>query len=105
MYKLLFIIVGYLFNAVLLYLMSKCIKNFNILRWLCLHLPTWLGGTLSFILLIGICSVTGVMAFRFGAYVYDAFIISNVTLLVKYLIVDVICMFLLYITTNKLIEK
>ena len=42
MEKFLFIIIGYLVNAGLLYILSKSINKFNLLRWLCIYLPNGL---------------------------------------------------------------
>ena len=102
MEKSLFIIVGYLINASLLYILSKCISEFNLLRWLCEHLPNWLGGIIGFILLVFGGFISGCMVFRFGGFVYEAITISNIPLLIQYIIADIICMLYFYVITNKL---
>ena len=100
--KVLFLIIGFLINAGLLYLISKAIPTFNLLRWLCTYLPTWLGGTLSFVFLVGGGFISACMVFRFGGLVYEAIEVQNMTLLAQYIVADVLCMIYLHIVTNKL---
>lgn len=102
MEKFLFIVVGYLINAGFLYMLSKCIKEFNLLRWLCSHLPEWLGGIISFILLIFGGFISGCMIFRFGGLVYEAIQDFNIILLLEYILADIVCMLYFYTITNKL---
>ena len=102
MYKFAFLIIGYLINAGMLYLISKAIPNFNLLRWLCTHLSTWIGGTLSFILLVGGGFISACMVFRFGGLVYEAIEVHDMILLAQYIVADILCMIYLHIITNKL---
>lgn len=102
MEKFFFIIVGYLVNAGLLYAFSKCIKDFNLLKWLCMHLPGLIGGIISFILLALGGAISCCMIFQFGGLAYEAFNDSNILLLVQYVILDACCMFYLGIMLNKL---
>lgn len=102
--KVVFLLVGYLINAVLLYVISKCIKDFNLLKWIGKYLPKWLNGIVSIVLLAigGFLSVC--MIFRFGGLVYEAINESDMVLLVKYIITDIVCVFYFYAITNKLMK-
>ena len=100
--KVFFLIIGFLINAGLLYLISKTIKNFILLRWLCTYLPVWIGGTLSFILLVGGGFISACMVFRFGGLVYEAIEVHDMILLAQYIVADILCMIYLHIITNKL---
>ena len=99
--KFVFIVAGFFVNAVFLFLLGKVIKNFNLLRWMCTHTPTWFGGTLSFLLLVG-CAFPAGMLFTFGGTVYETIKYHDMNQLVQCIIIDILGMFYLHIATNKL---
>ena len=101
MEKVIYIIVGYLINVGLIFLLGRLHRRFNLPLWIDRHLPRWLAVTLNVILGIGVFLLAVYMVFYFGGLVYGAVKASNTALLFKYIVLDIAAVIYYQLITNR----
>lgn len=102
--KMLYLIVGIIFNVILCFGAKKIIGNFNLLRFVVIHLPGFIGGMICYFLFISGGFVAAAVLLGFGRLAYTALQAGNILMLAKIVIIDIVCAFFLMSITSKLYQ-